>query len=406
MSLFVSLQGILFGITGLLLVYLALLSVLAIIERSQTVPVSERFRQFAILIPAHNEEIPIRNTLQSLNNINYPEDNYTIFVIADNCTDDTAAIARSSGANVWERTDTTHRGKGYALRWAFQQILASPSRYDAVVVIDADSRALPNVLHVMNNHLEDGAQAIQGYVAIEPNSGVWSSEITRLGYTLHNYVRPLGKRALGFPSGLHGIGMCFTPEVLRSVPWEAYSTTEDLEYGLHLLLQGIEVRFAPELVGYSTLPEKIKHASSQRERWEFGRLPLIRKYAAQLLAAAFQRRSLRYLDAFADLVMPPLMNLLMLAGMMGVGNSLLYALNVMDAGVFVWGWFCLIGIGLIHLIGGLTAAYADLGLYRAVFYVPLYALWKLGLYMKVLIRGSSKEWVRTTREDPTLPKSV
>src|SRR5699024_3443486 len=140
---------------------------------------------------------------------------------------------------------------------------------------------------------------------------VWTSEIIRTGFTLYNYVRPLARRGLGFSAGLRGNGMCFSVKVLKEVPWNAYSLTEDLEYGIKLMLNNIDVVFAPEAIGFSIVPEKANNAESQRERWEIGRFPVLRKYAGTLLQAAYRKRSVKTFDMLVDLVTPPLVNMML-----------------------------------------------------------------------------------------------
>src|SRR5699024_5811689 len=140
--------------------------------------------------------------------------------------------------------------------------------FDAAVVVDADTIVPGNMLRVMNKYMERGAEVVQGYLTVDSEPDVWTSEIIRIGFTLYNYVRPLARRGLGFSPGLRGNGMCFSVKVLKEVPWNAYSLTEDLEYGIKLMLNNIDVVFAPEAIGFSIVPEKANNAESQRERWE------------------------------------------------------------------------------------------------------------------------------------------
>lgn len=388
----------LWTIFALFLGYIFYLSIRAIREYRKPLSEADTFERFAVTIPAHNEEMSIAKTLDSLKSINYPSEEFDVYVIADNCTDATAETARHNGAIVLERFDTKERGKGYALSWFFSRIMDFNKTYDAVLVLDADSRVFPDILNVMNRHLHEGANAIQGFLAIEPKPGVWSSEITRLGYTLYNQVRSTGRRAIGCPTGLKGNGMCLRMETLRRVPWNAFSLTEDLEYGLNLLLNGTIVTFAPECVGYSVVPGNIKNAESQRERWEMGRYPLVKAYWKPLLVKGFLDRKWRFFDAFIDLVMPPLVNMLIFILVVALIHFLLVFVR---PGLFIWlgmAWIFLVGLGLMHMWIGLYAVNADSGLFKTILYVPQYALWKLRLYLKILLKGKNTEWVRTTRE--------
>ncbi|MBI4553695.1 MAG: glycosyltransferase [Candidatus Latescibacteria bacterium] len=389
--------GLLVGL-GLLLFYLAFLSLLAFIGRRPTPILPARLRRFAVVVPAHNEELVIEKTLRSLFAVEYPRESFDVIVVADNCRDRTADIARSLGAIVYERQNPALRGKGYALRWCFDRLLHPQPEYDALVVIDADSVVSGNFLAAMNVYLDKGARVIQCSDMVEPQPGAWNAEVTRIGFTLYNYVRPLGRRMLGCPTGLRGNGMCFTPDVLRQVPWQAYSLTEDLEYGLELLLRGIDVVFAPEARVMATMPQDVKNAETQRARWEAGRFPVIRKYAGRLLAAAISRPSFKAFDAWVDLVTPPFVNMLVaVLTMLGI-NLLLWAVGVEETGRFVWLWLALLGIGVVHVVVGLYAAGADRVMYRAFVHFPRYALWKILLYTSLFRRRQTQEWVRTARE--------
>jgi len=224
----------LFVIAAPLLGYQLLLSLLAHNSEKLTSFETEKNRKFAIVVPAHNEGKIIAKTIYSLSGLIYPKKNFEVFVVADNCTDNTAQVSRSLGTTVLERTNKDKTGKGYALRWAFDKILAKNDAFDAIIVVDADSLISGNYLEVMNYYLEQGSRVIQSSDLVLPNPGNWSIEATRIGFLLYNYVKPLGRKVLNFNMGLRGNGMCFSSEVLKEVPWKAWSLIEDVEYGLIL----------------------------------------------------------------------------------------------------------------------------------------------------------------------------
>lgn len=380
--------------------YLALLSLLAMTRRLRHFdnPPDEH-RQFAILVPAHNEETVLEKTLQSLKAIDYPNNLFDILVIVDNCTDNTASISRAMGANTYERFDAEKIGKGHALRWCMDELLDSKAPYDAFVVIDADTVVSTNLLTVMNAYLAEGAECIQCSDMVVPQPGVWSPEITRVAFILHNYVRPLGKLAVGWSSGLNGNGMCFSRQHIETRPWNTYSRVEDLEHSLQLALNNIRVQFAPEAVVHAIMPSNPKNAETQRRRWEIGRFPLILSYVKPLIAKAARLRSTMILDSLVDLLTPAFMNLFELTCVIfflhiiaiSLGASWLYGLSG------VWG--LVLALGVFHVIGGLKAAHADRNAYFALLNTPKYAYWKLRLYAKTLLKGDDKGWVRTAREN-------
>ncbi|MBI2430320.1 MAG: glycosyltransferase [Ignavibacteriales bacterium] len=389
--------GILY-LLGFFLSYLLLLSILALFVPVRSSVQIHRKRKFACVVPAHNEERNIAKTVSNLKSIDYPRELYDVVVIADNCTDDTASVAWHSGAMVMERSDKKKKGKGHALQWAFEQLQKSPVGYEGYVVIDADSVVSKNFLQVMNWYLEQGNGSIQSADLVAPNPGAWSSEVSRISLTLYNYVRPLGRKALNCSAGLRGNGMCFSADTLKQVPWQAHSLTEDLEYGLILLQHGISTAFAPEANVWATMPAKSKNAESQRARWEGGRLPIVKKYAPELFRSAVKEMSWKKADALIDLLTPAFVNMVaVILFVIGIKYFGEYVAQ-MQSGIPLGGWLLLFIISISYVLIGLIAAKADPALCKAVIYFPVYLLWKLRLYGKLLITGITKEWVRTVRE--------
>ena len=383
---------------GIFPIYLALLSILALMPSAVRIDRNSRKKTFAIVVPAHNEELVIQKTLKSIFAVDYPRELFDVIVIADNCTDQTANIVRSAGATAYERTNLSLVGKGYALRWGFDTILNSNKQYDAVVVIDADCEVTPNMLNVLHSYMLHGARVVQIADIVLLKPGVWNSEIIRLGFTLYNVVRLLGKRLLGCSVGLRGTGMCFSTGVLRELPWQAYSFAEDLEYGLNLILHGIKVNFAPEAAVISAMPDQSKQSETQRARWESGRKPLVRHYSPKLLSQAIKKMSYPLFDTFLDLIMPPFVNLSVMLVFIILLHLFLVILGFQGLGLYLWIWVAVLGAAFTHAFLGLVAAKADRHLYKSLLYVPRYAFWKLTLYAKLMARGGPSRWVRTERD--------
>lgn len=397
MIIYEILQYILIATGGGFIVCQLLLSLFAFGSKEVQDFETKTNRRFVLVIPAHNEEEVISKTLYSLFGLIYPVNLYDIVVVADNCTDKTAQISRNLGAAVLERHNENKRGKGYALSWAFDQILEWDKNYEGYIVLDADSLISGNFLEVMNYYLENGSQVIQSSDLVLPQPNAWSSESTRIGFLLYNYVKPMGRKALGFDMGLRGNGMCFSADILRKYPWQAWSLTEDLEYGLYLMLNGVRIDFAPEANIWAQMPGQAKNAENQRTRWEMGRYPLIKKYAPQLLKNFFTKASFKYLDTFLELITPPLVNLLLFIVFMFLMNIslLFFGLNTFT---FAAIWLGLIVLGGLHLLLGMIAAGADKQMYKSILYIPVYVFWKLKVYASAFIKGRNRQWIRTTRE--------
>lgn len=396
MILFEIISLTLFVVLAPLVGYQLFLSVVALFAKKKTGFNSEVNYKFAIVVPAHNEEKIISKTIYSLSGLIYSRKNYDVFVVADNCTDQTAQIASEMGATVLERTNPTQKGKGYALRWAFDKILEHEEKYDAIIVVDADSLISGNFLDVMSDYLFRGSRVIQSSDLVLPEPGNWSVEATRIGFILYNYVKPLGRKVLGLSMGLRGNGMCFSVDVLKEIPWQAWSLTEDVEYGLVLLLNGVRIDFAPEAAVYAQMPIEASNAETQRSRWEIGRYQIIKSYAPKFIYKAFSDRSRAHIDVFIELITPPFVNMMLLVTMLTGIGLLLWALALLPV-LQVMMWVVLLTTGFVYLFVGLYVGGADKELYKSLLRLPLYIGWKIKVYMIAVKNGREVKWIRTER---------
>jgi hypothetical protein len=247
------------------------LAVVALGRRSRPLVAADSPQtRFAILIPAHNESIGIGATLESCRNLDYPPDLIRIVVIADNCTDDTAIVARRAGADVLDRHDLDLRGKGQALAWALPRILRpinDSGLFDAVVLLDADCTMDRGALRAFAARLGAGQTVIQARVATANPDASPVSYAAAVGNLLENDLFYAPKDVLGGAVFLRGTGMAFAAGVLAAHPWAAYSLAEDSEYTLTLLQAGIRVQWAGEVTVYSDAPTDVAQLRVQRRRW-------------------------------------------------------------------------------------------------------------------------------------------
>jgi len=396
-TLFTIIDIILFVPSFFFASYLAFLTFFAIVRKPIRRPGAKFLRTFAILVPAHDEELMIEKTLTSISRINYPKDLFDVIVIADNCKDRTAEIADSQGVFVLERSDSLNKGKGQALRWCLDILLRTKKGYDGFVIIDADTVVSTNLLKVMNDYLEHGAECIQCSDLIVPQPGTWSSEITRVAFILHNFVRPLGKKVLKLSMGLNGNGMCFSRKLISAMPWSSYSRIEDLEHSLQLMLKGVKVQFAPEASVHAIMPEQTRAAETQRRRWEIARYSLIRHYVLPLISAAIRKRSLVAFDMLLELITPAFVNLFVFTTSMFFLNIISILLGATWLGTVPLLFGIVIILEIFHVLGGLAVAGADRETYLVLIKTPRYAIWKVKLYIKTLINGDDKDWLRTER---------
>jgi cellulose synthase/poly-beta-1,6-N-acetylglucosamine synthase-like glycosyltransferase len=371
--------------------YLLLLTAAACVPRRRGAPTGSGARRFAILIPAHNEQALIGRLLDNLKGLDYPASKVDVWVVADNCDDSTASIARQRGARVLERFDTSQQAKGFALRWLLEQLAQRGLRYDAYVVLDADSVVAPNFLRSMDAHLDVGSQVIQAYYSVLNAHDSPFASLRYAALAAIHYLRPLGRSALGLSIGLKGNGMCFASSVLERFPWQWFTLAEDVEFHLALVRAGVRVDFAPETWVLADMPVTLAQAASQNSRWERGRLQLLRRVVPGLLRIAVRRRSPVVFDAAIEQLIPPQSVTLALSGM-----SLVLGLVLHVPAAAGLGGFSLLGQSM-YLMTALVLVRAPLRVYSAFAYVPVYLLWKMGIYARALALPKSERWVRTAR---------
>ncbi|MCU0489981.1 MAG: glycosyltransferase [Chloroflexaceae bacterium] len=378
---------------ALLVGYLLLLTIAALFARRTTAThQSGATHRFAILIPAHNEERLLPILLENLHQLDYPRSLYSIHVVADNCTDNTAAAGRAAGATMHERHDTSQIGKGYALEWLLQQIWQRNVQHDAVVILDADSVVSPNFLRVMDARMARGERAIQAYYAVRDAEQSWSVSLRSIALIVLHYLRPQGRMVLGGSAGLKGNGMVFAADIMRNYRWSG-SLTEDLEYHMALILNGERVMFAPDAIVWAEMPNSLAASNSQNARWEQGRVEMVRNYVPRLLWKSVQRAKFVLFDAAMEQIIPPF-SIVTIASVV----CLLAAL-VLQAPLAVWLGVALVVGQVIYVITGLVLARAPGKVYQALLYAPIFVIWKVLLYGRVLAGGSPKGWVRTARND-------
>lgn len=385
------LLGVLLALVAPVCLYCLLLTGAAPFGLRYRPPAAHRLRRFAVLVPAHNEEAVLGRLLDSLAVMDYPPDLVQVCVVADNCTDGTAALARARGALVYERRDPTHLGKGYALAWLLAELEREGQRFEAYGIVDADTVLSPNFLHAMNRRLEVGAQAVQAYYTVLPVRGTAAEHLREAALALVHYLRPAGKAALGLSCGLKGNGMCFARAVVERFGWPAAGLAEDVEVYLLLAAAGVRVEFAPEAVVWAEMPSTLGGARGQNLRWEAGRLAALRRQALPLLRRSLARRDVAALDAAVEQLVPPLSVPVLLSGFCLVGGVLLRAPAVVGTAT------ALLTLLALHVLAGLALARVSGQVYCALAMAPLYVAWKAGIYGRALLGRAERRWVRTAR---------
>jgi cellulose synthase/poly-beta-1,6-N-acetylglucosamine synthase-like glycosyltransferase len=275
--------------------YLTSVSLFGLRKRKEP-PFPEPAKRFAVLVPAHDEELVIGQTVRSLLGVDYPRELFEVFVVADNCTDATADHARAAGATVLERFDDELRGKPHAVAWALERILADRA-FDAVVQIDADNVVSANLLRAFNSRLLRGETVIQAYLDAKNPDDTWITWMYAMLYWVMSRFVQLAHYQAGLPCQLGGTGYCIDAEVLRRYGWDVTSLTDDLEYTMRMVLNGIHPTWIHDAVVYDEKPLTMKASLRQRLRWAQGHWDVASRYTWPLVKTAVARRSLGAFDA-------------------------------------------------------------------------------------------------------------
>ena len=261
-------------------------------------------KKIAVIVAAHNEEAVIGQLVENLKQLNYPADLYDIYVIADNCTDSTATVAHDAGAIVCERTHPTKKSKGFALEWMFERLFAMDKEYDAVAIFDADNLVHPNFLLEMNNRLMKGDKIIQGYLDAKNPYDTWVAGTFAIAFWVIDHISHLAKTNIGLSAVLGGTGMCITVDVLKKYGWRATCLTEDMEFTMKSLAEGIKTTWAHDAIVYDEKPLTFKQSWNQRKLWAQGQFDVAHRFIPKMLKEGIKRRDLRILDGCVYLLQP------------------------------------------------------------------------------------------------------
>lgn len=347
-----------------------------------------------VLVPAHNEASDIATTLQSVMPQLQADDR--LLVIADNCTDATAGIARQCGAEVTERSHETQRGKGYALDHGLAQLLSGP-RVDIVVMVDADCTLAPGAMDHLIRTCHDTQRPVQGrYLMRAPAGSPIKLKVAQFAWMIKNRIRPRGMQALGWPCHLTGAGMAFPTQDLVGMPLASGNLVEDMQLGLDLSRAGKTVAYCDEAIVYSEFPTSEQGLSSQRQRWEHGHLQTILQQAPGLAMAALKTGNVPLFGLALDLIIPPLTSLVMLM-LAWFGLCVLFAAwSGQAAALIVSAW------SLAWVVAGVSLAWArggkDILSARELMGIGHYMASKFPVYFSFLTRRQVS-WVRTHRKE-------
>jgi len=350
-----------------------------------------RRASLAVLVPAHNEESGIAATLAAVRTQLAPGDR--LLVVADNCSDATADVARAAGAEVIERASQL-RGKGYALAHGIDHLRAAPP--SAVVIVDADCDLAAGALDALMHDLAVTGRPVQAlYLMLAPSGAGLSRRLAQFAWRVRNWARPAGWHRLGMPCQLMGTGMAFSWEMLRDAALANASIVEDMKLGLDLAARGMAPVFCQRALVTSWFPDSAAAAGTQRTRWEHGHIEMILREMPAILRLAAVRRDRRMLGMALDLGVPPLALLagvLALAWLLAVAGWLLGGTALVA--IVASG---LVALFLLTILAAWSVQGRDLVRLSELLAVPWYIVAKLPMYLRFIVRRQ-RDWVRTDRK--------
>ena len=285
-------------------VYYFVISWFGLFGKKREVKIYDESKTFAMLVCAHNEEAVIASLVDNLQKLNYNNRLYDIFVVADNCVDHTAEVARKAGAIVYERFNDVEKGKGYAMDWFFNKLFKMERQYDAVCIFDADNLVHPNFLQEMNSRLCNGEKLIQGYLDSKNPEDTWISGVFSISFWIVNHVWHLAKYNIGLSACLGGTGMCIEMGMLKRYGWGATCLTEDMEFTMKAMMENIPTTWAHDAIIYDEKPLTFKAAWNQRMRWAQGHFDVANRFMLPMFKKAFRERDLKVLDCTVNLIQP------------------------------------------------------------------------------------------------------
>lgn len=352
-------------------------------------------KRVTVLVPAHNESDNLLPTLRAV--LAQAHEGVRVLVVADNCNDDTAEVARKEGVEVIERNNPALRGKGYALDFGIQHLKANPPQ--VVIILDADCLPESGVLARLADRALATSRPVQAlYLMKNWHRPSLNEKIAEFAWLVKNHVRPKGLQNMDLPCHLTGSGMAFSWEVLQGVSLATGNIVEDMKLGMTFTAIGKAPQFSEDTVVTSAFPNNKEGIESQRTRWEHGHLAMMWQEGLPRIVKGVAHGDKALVGLALDLCIPPLALLVMvvlvwifLAGIYGIASGNAAALVI-----------CL--IYLAALVATVGLAWLKFGRAvvtgRELLKAPVYVLAKLPVYVQFLFRRQA-EWVRSKRDNET-----
>lgn len=261
-------------------------------KREQPEYTAKKKHRFGILIAARNESAVIGELIKSIRKQNYPAENIHLFVVADNCTDNTADIVRKAGGTVYERNNLEKIGKGYALNFGFKHILSDPTiEVDAFVVLDADNLLNENYIFEINKVYDQGYRASTSYRNSKNYAQNWITAGYGLWFLREAEFLNRPRMVLGNSCAISGTGFMLSGDLIKeNEGWHYHTLTEDIEFSVSSALRREKIGYAGRAELYDEQPFTFKQSWDQRLRWAKGFYQVLGRYGKQLFTGVFRSK--------------------------------------------------------------------------------------------------------------------
>ncbi len=356
MRLFFEIFSAVFGAIFLLGYFYQVVYVLVVLlKKGKSYPEAEP-KNYGILIAARNESAVIGHLIDSIKNQKYPQDKLKLFVVADNCTDNTAEICREKGATVYERQNKEQIGKGYALDFLLKNIFAAnlDENIEAFFVFDADNVLDENFIFEMNKAYSAGNRVITSYRNSKNYGDNWISAGHGLWYVRESKFLNEARMKLGTTCAVSGTGFLFDKNIVKEENgWKYHLLIEDIEFSSDLICSGEKIAYCPTAMLYDEQPTKFGVSWRQRTRWAKGFFQIFRRYAGKLFVNIFKRKSFSCFDMFMTVSPAVLTTVGTLVGVAGFIYALIFPSELLKTVTSL-----LIGGANVYLTGFIVGAIA------------------------------------------------
>lgn len=314
-------NGVLFGLS----IYLLILSIFGIFKRKAQ-KLSSKEHKFLILSCAHNESLVITELINSVNKLNYDKNLYKLFIVADNCTDNTISKVNKTKANLLIRNNNLLVGKGYALEWAFKKFDNMEEDYDAVVIVDADNLLHKDFLKEMNETLNEGFDVVQCFADSKNPYDSYMTAWYSIAAWMQNRLFQLSRYNLHLSNQLTGFGFAMKKDILKKIGWKTTSLVEDLEFTCKLVLNDYKVGYSHNAIIYDEKPISLKESMFQRKRWMQGFADVCIRNFLPLIKKGFKDFDLKAVDCAIYIAQPFTLMLLGINYLLHIFSKIIYFL--------------------------------------------------------------------------------